>query len=355
MPKQLPNHFLAAGVYGCVYYPGYTCKGVSMKKKKWVSKLTYPNERTNAEIELGAILKKIPNYQDHFIVVEKSCNIPYKSMTRMKEGCDLAKKNRAYSLLYSTYVSSVEFYDYLQQNTLFIRIPRYFFQLCESIQLLLDQRIVHHDLHFSNILYAKETSKLLIIDFGLSIDVSRFHESSYLKDIFSRYMPEWNWYSLEIHMLTYLIQHGSLTTQIVEHTLHMYLEKHVVYQQFPLIRSQFKKDADDFFLPMVHWTREETIEYLLGFWHTWDFYEVALRFLYLYSENKVHYPAYLDHLLSLLYANPEKRPNVLEIRNAQKKVIRSFDLTQSKQSYVLSHKNALPLSVGIPEKDQIKN
>jgi len=346
----MPNHFLAAGVYGCVYYPGYSCKGVSMKKKKWVSKLTYSNERTNAEIELGSILKKIPNYQDHFIVVEKSCNIPYKSLASMKEGCDLVKKNRAYTLLYSTYVSSVEFYDYLQKNTMFVRIPRYFFQLCESIQLLVEQQMVHHDLHFSNVLYVKETSKLLIIDFGLSINVSRFHDLTYLKDIFSRYMPEWNWYSLEIHLLCYLIQHGSLTSHVIQHTIDYYLEKHVVYLQFPLLRKQFKKDAEEFFLPMVQWTRQETIDYLLGFWNTWDFYEVALRFLYLYSENKIRYPAYLEHLLSMLYANPEKRPNVLQIRNAQKKVIDSFDLSHSNVSYSLNTKKVLPLSVGIPDK-----
>ena len=343
----MPNHFLAAGVYGCVYYPGYSCKGVSLKKKKNVSKLTYPNEKTNAEIELGAILRTLPNYQDHFIVVENSCNIPYKSLSSMKEGCDLVKKNRAYVLLYSNYVPSVEFYDYLQKNVLFVRVPRYFFQLCESIQLLVEQQIVHHDLHFSNVLYAKETSKLLIIDFGLSMNVKRFQDKMYLKDVFSRFMPEWNWYALEIHILTYLIHHGSLTEHTVQHSIHHYLEKHIVYNRYPLVRAQFKQEAEDFFLPMVYWGREETIEYLLGFWNTWDFYEVALRFLYLYSENNVHYPAYLDHLLSLVYANPEKRPNVLQIRNAKKKVIDSFDLSQSNRSYVLSANSALSLSSGV--------
>jgi hypothetical protein len=159
-------------------------------------------------------------------------------------------------------------------------------------------------------------------------------------------MPEWNWYALEIHMLTYLIHHGPLTEQVVHHTINAYLEKHVVYNAFPLVRAQFKKEAEELFLSMIHWTREECIEQLLTFWNTWDHYEIALRFLYLYAENKIQYPAYLNHLLSMIYANPEKRPNVLQLRNAQEKVIQSFDLSVSRSSYESSDKSLLMLSVG---------
>lgn len=344
----MPNHFLAAGVYGCVYYPGYTCKGNPMKKKKWVSKLTYQNEKTRAEIEIGRILKKVPHYSDHFIVVENSCLIPYKSLTEMKEGCELIKKDHSYSLLYSQFVSSMEFYEYLQKNTRFIRVIRAFFQLCNSIEILLDQHIVHHDLHFSNILYSKENSDLLIIDFGLSMNSDLFDKKEYLKEIFSRYMPEWNWYALEIHFLTYLIHNGPLNEKVIYHTVNTYLEKHVVYNSFPAVRAQFKKEAEDYFLSMIYWTREECIEHLLTFWNTWDYYEVALRFLYLYAKNKVkvNYPAYLDHLLSMIHANPEKRPNVLQNRISQKKVIESFDLSISSFSYSSDKESLLILSTG---------
>jgi serine/threonine protein kinase len=342
----MPNHFLAAGVYGCVYYPGYNCKGKPMKKKKWVSKLTYQNEKTTAEIEIGHLLKKIPNYQEHFIVAENSCIIPYKSLSEMKEGCDLIKKGQSYTLLYSRYAKSMELHDYLQNKRHFVRIPRFFFQLCDSIQLMIEQHVVHHDLHFSNILYAKDTSNLLIIDFGLAIHADRFHQTDYLKEVFTRFMPEWNWYALEIHMLTYLIHHGPLNEQVIHHTIHAYLDKHMVFNTYPLVRSQYKKDATEYYLQMIYWTREECIEHLLAFWKTWDYYEIALRFLFMYAENKVNFPAYLEHLLTMIYANPEKRPNVLQLRNAREKVIQTFDLSESRSSYVSTEKSLLILSVG---------
>ncbi len=331
----MPNHFLAAGVYGCVYFPGYTCKGTSMKKKNWVSKLTYQNEKTTAEIEIGKILKKVPQYEDYFVLVEKSCPIPYKALTEMKEGCDLIKKNKAYILLYSKFVSSIELYEYLQKRIGFTRVIRCFFQLCKTISIFIEQGVVHHDLHFSNILYSKISSKILVIDFGLSIMVSKFDQKEYLKEVFSRFMPEWNWYALEIHLLSYMLHYGPLNEKVVYHSINTYLEKHAVYSLLPEVSATFKKNAESFFLPMIHWTLEEGIDYLLTFWNTWDYYEIGLRFLYLYVENRdqVNYPTYIDHLLSLIHANPEKRPNVLDIRNTQQKVISSFDMANSLSSY----------------------
>jgi hypothetical protein len=130
----MPNHFLAAGVYGCVYYPGYTCEGKPMKKnKKWVSKLTERNEKTDTEIEVGKQLKQVSGYENHFILVQRDCSIHYKSLDEMKQGCDLVKKNKPYILLYSLYVPSMEFYKYLQVNKLLVRVFRCYYQLYEKV------------------------------------------------------------------------------------------------------------------------------------------------------------------------------------------------------------------------------
>jgi hypothetical protein len=48
----------------------------------------------------------------------------------------------------------------------------------------------------------------------------------------------------------------------------------------------------------------------------------------------------------MVYANPEKRPNVLELRNAQQKVIQSFDLSESRTSYQPTDQSLVMLSFG---------
>lgn len=329
----MPNHFLAAGVYGCVYYPGYTCKGNAMKKKNWVSKITDKSDKTESEIEVGKRLKKVPHYEEHFGLVERDCTIPYKNVNTMKEGCELLKKEKSYILLYSRFIPSIELYKYLQDNSLFIRVFRTYYQLCEKIAILVDNGIVHHDFHFANIIYSTETAKLYIIDFGLAMLTDRFQDITYLRSIFSRYMPEWNWYSLEIHFITYILQHGELTHAIVKQAIDTYLANHVVFKQIPILEHHFKKEAFHFFSKLVDQDPQETLVYLLSFWNTWDYYECGLRFLHLYMENKVAFPAYYEQLIQLINANPEKRPTSLQIRNANQKVIQAFDLSITQSTY----------------------
>ena len=329
----MPNHFLAAGVYGCVYYPGYTCKGVAMKKKKLVSKLTVLNEISQTEIDAGILLKKCPRYEDHFVLVERECPIQYTALSEMKKGCDMIEKKKKYVLLYSRYIASKELYDYLKENTLIVRLFRCFYQICEKVALLIEHRIVHHDLHFGNVLYGKDTANLYIIDFGLSILVDNLQDTKYLSYAFSRYMPDWNWYPLDIHFLSYLVQHGDLTELVVVNTIDTYLRDHRVFSLFKDYRKEYKQKALDYFLPMVQKTREEGVSQLLSFWNTWDYYDVALRFLNLYAQNHMDYPEYLETLFRMVHPCPEKRPTVLHLRNQNKKAIQSFDLSSSKATY----------------------
>jgi serine/threonine protein kinase len=185
----MPNHFLAAGVYGCVYYPGYTCKGEPMKRKQWVSKLTYDNSITRNEIEVGQRLQDLPG----FIIVERKCPIAYEALTKLKKGCELVTKKKKYILLYSKYVESKELYAYFKEDPLFVRVFRCYYQICELISVLIEHNVVHHDLHFANILYSTDNSNLLLIDFGLSFLADKMVSREYLKFVFNVYMPKWSW------------------------------------------------------------------------------------------------------------------------------------------------------------------
>lgn len=303
-----------------------------MKRKKWVSKLTRMNEVTETEIEVGKILKKA-DYDKHFVLVERNCPIQHKNLKEMKEGCDMVKKVEPYALLYSKYVPSKELYDYLKENHLVTRMFRCFYQLCEKVSILINSRIVHHDLHFGNVLYDTETSNLYIIDFGLSIIVDKLKSSSYANYVFSRYMPDWSWYTMEIHFLSYLIKHGELTKDVIKSGIKTYLKEHHVFKLFPEFVVYFKKEALAYFLPLSEWSRDSCIEHLLQTWSTWDYYDISLRFLSIYKRNSMNYPMLMDSLLKMVHPNPEKRPTFLQIRNNNNKAIQSFDLSHSKMKY----------------------
>ena len=194
---------------------------------------------------------------------------------------------------------------------------------------MIKHKIVHHDLHFANILYSTENGKLYIIDFGLSIMTDKFQDKRYLSSIFSRYLPDWSWYTPEIHLVSYIIQYGQLTEKAVRQTIEVYLERHEVFLLVPELRMRFKEDALTYFLPLVDLNTEDCMQHLLSFWNTWDYYELSLRFLHIYLENKVQYPAFYENLLSMTHANPEKRTRVLPVYNT----IQSFDITNSLTKY----------------------
>lgn len=312
----MPSHFLAAGVYGCVYHPGYTCKGKSMRRKQWVTKLTYQNEITQNEIEVGKILKGCPD----FVLVEESCPIPYKALEQMKEGCELVKKGKKYILLYSKYIPSKEIGHVLHADTPFSRMFRCFYQLCDLVSVLIDHKIIHHDLHFGNILYT-DTAKLMLIDFGLSIRADQLDQPVYLREIFSSYMPQWFWYPVEIHILSFCVNYGVLTYEGLQKMLDLYVDN-PIFKSFSALRN-YRERCVEVFSPYVG---SDPSAYLCQFWHTWDYYDTALRFLYVTQQKQI--PEFEPILLSMIHPDPSKRPSAIELRSQNQHMIQSMELNR---------------------------
>jgi len=284
-----------------------------MKRKQWVSKLTYDDAIANNEVEVGKRLKKAPGL---FITVTESCKIPVTSLTKMKE-CSMVKKNHTYRLLYSNYVPSKELADYLKDAS-FSRIFRSYYQLCDLLSVLITYKVVHHDLHFGNILYTDQ-SKLVLIDFGLSMIVDDLADPAYLRQVFSSYMPRWVWYPIEIHILSYYVQYGAMRQEHLEHLLDQYTE--VLFEHFPSMKRGYRDKALDVFLPWL-----ETPLALCQYWHTWDYYNIALRFMYLNYKDGIK--EFDQILYDMVHPNPTKRPSSLEVRSRNQSMIRSFDLSR---------------------------
>ena len=53
---------LNQGAYGCVYYPGFTCKGNIEKSKKFVTKIEIFDKTSKNELEISRTVRTIKNY-----------------------------------------------------------------------------------------------------------------------------------------------------------------------------------------------------------------------------------------------------------------------------------------------------
>lgn len=343
----MPNNLLASGVYGCVFNPAYHCNGKVTHNKKLVSKLAKDDFTTQTEIDIGKRIKTIPNYKKYFVVIESSCPIKRKNIKKssMTHDCELMKKNTEiknnYVMMYANYISSMELSDYLDKtrNLSIHDIMKFFIEIRDRIDILSKYKIVHNDLHFGNILRSKERGNIYIIDFGLSICTEYYYKNgqldySYLREVIFNYSPSWNWWSMEYHLLGYLIHVGDLSEKIIRDTVKEYMDNHRI---IPQISSEFGKEFEkkllQYFLKYAIMEKEEAIKELLSFSHTWDYYKTALHFLKTMKVYNLHNDVFKMLLITLISPNPEKRPTLLQQRRMVAQLIQHMPIVKESHPF----------------------
>jgi len=313
------NAFLSSGVYGCVYHPPYDCQGKPLKDKKYVSKIVKADFTTKTEYNIGKILQK-----EGFITVAKKCDVGHNDLvnSKMRPNCKMLSKDpkldRKYMLLYSKFIKSEELSDYLKKHNTVALIMKSYFLLCERIDTLLTVGIIHHDLHFGNILY--DNSQLYLIDFGLSLIQKMFYvidkpNYTYLKDAIFKYSPSWNFWSLEYHFVCYLVHDGPLTRSTIDYTIDYHLSKNKVIQMLGnSFIEQFRSVAMKYFMKYDGVPRDEAVMDLLKTSKTWDLYKIALHYIEIYHTTRLNIPAFLSLLMIMIHPIPEYRPTQIEMK-----------------------------------------
>lgn len=189
-PKPLPENtetstpiLIAQGTYGCVYYPGFTCKGTP-QSTKYITKLQKNNETLKNELEIGNKIQKIKNYPYYFAPILKQCPVSLSTLqnnySQPLKKCKVIKteeKAKDFNINKIRYILGEDLgKTFKQKNTTqSIEIIPFMLDsydyLCKSLKKLKKQNIYHYDLKSNNIIYDKESYIPIIIDFGLSIDL----------------------------------------------------------------------------------------------------------------------------------------------------------------------------------------
>ena len=211
-------------------------------------------------------------------------------------------------------------------------------RIMDSIQLLIQHKIVHYDLKENNILVEKTQQLPYIIDFGLSIDVERllqhpwrekratastvsttttttstapstattatidsnvlYHPDSskifkdnYLwKQHFYIHAPDYYLWPLEVHLMTYLINESdTLTEERLRKICFEYISNN---RAIEYMSREFKKDMFEIsyatFSRFIDQPREKVLNELLIYWDKWDMYAINIMFLKIMYELIFH-------------------------------------------------------------------
>ena len=214
-------------------------------------------------------------------------------------------------------------------------------RIMDSIQLLIQYKIVHYDLKENNILIERTQKLPYIIDFGLSIDVERLLEhpwsekeeeeqrtksksqprvtidsnvlyhpgsskmfrNNYLwKQHFYVHAPDYFLWPIEIHLMTYLInEHDTLTEESLRRICYEFIRNNRVIEY---MSSDFKKKMFDLsistFYHFIDQPREKVLNELLKYWDKWDMYAINIMFL------KIMYELIFEREL-------EKTPTIIRV------------------------------------------
>jgi serine/threonine protein kinase len=179
---------LAQGTYGCVYYPGFTCKG-KIQKIKYISKLQKNNETLQNELEIGEKIKQIKHYNYYFAPILNQCPVSISNLqTKYPQPLNQCKvvtesqKNNSkseFNVNKIRYILGEDLDETFEQKNLLTNpspllflLDTYYY-LSKSLKKLKKQNILHYDLKANNIIYDKESEIPIIIDFGLSISLDK--------------------------------------------------------------------------------------------------------------------------------------------------------------------------------------
>ena len=213
------SKLLSQGGFGCVYYPGIQCSGEASKSKKYVTKLQKKDFNADNEIKIGKTIQTITNYMFFFMPVVKSCDVNLSSIDRKQlDKCEIIQGDTDldYKIMDLPYIENLDFYIFLTQHRkgkkeIILEIMETYSYLLSSIEKLINVKIVHFDLKGPNILYKKNTGNPLIIDFGISLPISKLNDNN-MEEYFYIFSPDYYIWPLEVHVINYLINENDTLT-----------------------------------------------------------------------------------------------------------------------------------------------
>lgn len=347
---------ISQGSYGCIFRPGFTCKG-SPTKKGYITKIQKIASTSKKETKLGKKIKKIDNYKDYFAPILKTCEV---SLAKMEE--DKLKKcefiNEDDTMEYESnklrYVGKDTLSKYIL-NTV-DRNPK------QLIRILVDTYknllvgfdklnaagIVHMDVKENNIMIDDNTKNPIIIDFGLSSEITNLNNNDYT-DTFFVYGPDYGPWCIDICMLTYMAneleseiippgmlgfldyeekkavkwQDGMVTKEKITKVITDFIKKNNVMTDLlsEKQRSEYNKKLHDYFNGFVGKKWSEVAESLLENVSTWDSYALSATYLQIIEVLELKntnmdlpkWRSYKKILEDIILSRPDERDNSSKI------------------------------------------
>jgi serine/threonine protein kinase len=321
------GNLISEGGFGCVYHPALNCSGKESNNNLFVSKIQKYNKSAANEIRISNILKNINGYKNYFALIVNNCNIDVGKINKTNRNeCNLLKKKseNKFILMKLHYIEGDIFINYLvnnkNNNENINNIINNYNHLLNSLNMLIEKKIVHFDIKNENILFNIKNKMPIIIDFGISINVNSFKYKS-LKDFFYIYAPQYYVWPLEVHYLCYILnENNEPETNELYHIVNSFVDNiHVLKMFSPKFIENFKKICVYQLIKYNNISYKKRISLILDFWKTWDNYSLSIVYLkyiqYIFGSTfyENDFVVFFSKLLlKNIHPNPSKRYTIFD-------------------------------------------
>tara|TARA_Y100000768_G_scaffold382669_2_gene363454 strand:+ start:16324 stop:17394 length:1071 start_codon:yes stop_codon:yes gene_type:complete len=344
MSEQLLNQ----GGYGCVYFPAKSCStGVSsgIENIDFVTKVQMKDSNIEQEREIGEVVKKIANYSSFFAPVIETCPVKEKDINSSlldKNGnsCNIIKKakerNKSLVMMRIPYLPDGDFKKHITTNSIAELLACYR-HLLLGIEHLINRNIVHYDLKADNILFNRRLNNPIIIDFGLSIDMTKIFKNnnitSILKKYFYVYEPKYSLWPLDVHLLCLIadklenISMKEIENMCINYVINAFKDSTQLSKTKSIsklntltpLQKNFYDKSIAYYSKFADKSIGDVILALLKYWNTWDLYGLHYMFYkrIIHTENKSLNDIFTPYIHELMKEqidpDPTKRKTASEL------------------------------------------
>lgn len=283
---------ISQGGFGCVFYPSIQCHKKSPSNKKMVSKIQKNNAFSKKEIDIGELIMKIPNYENRFVPVTKSCDIDIGKITDKDIKTELKKceviskeKNFPYISMSMPFIEGGDLINLLRSQerntTKLSKLLSAYFELLGSLDILYSKDIVHFDLKGNNILFDINEQRAKIIDFGISIQLDKLTPET-RKNAFYSFGPEYYIWPMEVHFICHLVLISDIITKDdCDKIIKSCLESNSMLSNKE--RIEFGEKAEIQFRQFIGKPKEEVYNELIKQSKTWDNYALSIVYTHIFQ------------------------------------------------------------------------
>ena len=321
----------------CVYFflDNNKKHDIQLTKKSQLHKIVKNDYFIRNELTNVLKIQKINNYKQFFYVFENSYALDIKKSNSLKPDNNLLLTFDNCELKYLK--------DYLQSlsspKIYILKIILIYKYLLNSIQLLVNNNIVHNHIQFGSISINKEFPLLTDFSFSISTDVS-FNN---IKPFFIEYDPSYLEWPIEIHILTFLITNklNSLSFFNIEHIITEVVENHSILKTFgPQVVSVYKEEAINFFKKYINQSYDYILTDIFLYSSTWDNYALSILFLRILigihrtidiQNNFII--GFMKLLVTNIHLNPLKRFSIITTTNKFEAILETIEPQEYKQLF----------------------